>query len=247
METIVYAGVSVDIPSDICQDINLLFDIISPETWNNQLTDDHREMLMRFLPDFAQDDLEEKTRTLEMFFMDENFRHGTPLRIFHDQLSKGFFNPEIKKMRDVHKKVLYKEYRYRQKQYLHHTLEEVLVRRKRVLDIVNSMPPDDVPKIPRMPSLHNKKKSSRTSIEYCTKKRYFRELAAIRAEVGDTSDLSEDEIYPEGPGASLNKKQRRQLGGLEGSLPSDLLPIRATHSSGSLALDLELKITPTSN
>lgn len=247
METIVYADVSVDIPSDICQDINLLFDIISPETWNNQLTDDHREMLMRFLPDFAQDDLEEKTRTLEMFFMDENFRHGTPLRIFHDQLSKGFFNPEIKKMRDIHKKVLYKEYRYRQKQYLHHTLEEVLVRRKRVLDIVYSMPPDDVPKIPRAPSLHNKKKSSRASIEYCTKKRYFRELTAIRAEVGDTSDLSEDEIYPEGPGASLNKKQRRQLGGLEGSLPSDLLPIRATHSSGSLALDLELKITPTSN
>lgn len=53
--------------------------------------------------------------------------------------------------------------------------------------------------------------------------------------------------FAEGPGASLNKKQRRQLGGLEGSLPTDLLPVRATHSSGSLALDLELKITPTSN
>lgn len=53
--------------------------------------------------------------------------------------------------------------------------------------------------------------------------------------------------FSEGPGASLNKKQRRQLGGLEGSLPTDLLPVRATHSSGSLALDLELKITPTSN
>ena len=44
-------------------------------------------------------------------------------------------------------------FRYRQKDYLHHTLEEVLVRRKRVLDIVNSMPPDDIPKIPRIASL----------------------------------------------------------------------------------------------
>lgn len=247
METVVYSGVTLEIPSEICEDISLLFDIISPDTWNNHLTDEHREMLMGFLPEFPHNDLEEKTRTLEMFFMDENFRFGTPLRLFHEQLCKGFFNPEISKMRAVHKKILYKEYRYRQKQYLHHTLEEVLVRRKRVLDIVSNMPPDDVPKIPRLLPLHNKKKSSRTSIEYCTKKRYFRELAAIRAEVGDISDISDDEIYPEGPGASLNKKQRRQLGGLEGSLPPDLLPVRATHSSGSLALDLELKITPTSN
>ncbi|KAG7173151.1 Nuclear factor related to kappa-B-binding protein-like [Homarus americanus] len=247
METIVYSGVTLEIPSEICQDISLLFEIISPDTWNNHLTDEHREMLMGFLPEFPHNDLEEKTRTLEMFFMDENFRYGTPLRIFHEQLCKGFFNPEISKMRAIHKKIMYREYRYRQKQYFHHTLEEVLVRRKRVLDIVSNMPPDDIPKIPRLPPLHNKKKSSRTSIEYCTKKRYFRELAAIRAEVGDTSDMSEDEIYPEGPGASLNKKQRRQLGGLEGSLPPDLLPVRATHSSGSLALDLELKITPTSN
>ncbi|KAK8395851.1 hypothetical protein O3P69_005749 [Scylla paramamosain] len=247
MEKIVYAGVSLEVPSEVCENINILFEMISPDTWNNHLTDEHRERLMGFLPTFPQNDLQEKTRTLEMFFMDENFRHGTPLRLFHEQLCKGFFNPEIAKMRAIHKKILFREYRYRQKQYLHHTLEEILVRRKRVLDIVSSMPPDDVPKIPRLPPLHNKKKSSRTSIEYCTKKRYFRELAAIKAEVGDTSDLSEDEIYPEGPGASLNKKQRRQLGGLESSLPPDLLPVRATHSSGSLALDLELRITPTNN
>lgn len=247
METITCAGVTLDLPSEMCQDISLLFEVISPDTWNNHLTDEHREMLMGFLPDFPENDLEEKTRTLEMFFMDQNFRHGTPLRLFHEQLSKGFFNPEISKMRALHKKILYREYRYRQKQYVHHTLEEILVRRKRVLDIVSNMPPDDVPKIPRLPPLHNKRKSSRTSIEYRTKKRYFRELAAIKAELGDASDFSEDEIYPEGPGASLNKKQRRQLGGLEGSLPTDLLPVRATHSSGSLALDLELKITPTSN
>ena len=46
METIEYAGVSLEIPSDICQDISLLFEIISPEAWNNHLTDEHREMLM---------------------------------------------------------------------------------------------------------------------------------------------------------------------------------------------------------
>ncbi|KAK4312817.1 hypothetical protein Pmani_015828 [Petrolisthes manimaculis] len=247
MEKLVYNGVSVDIPWDITEDIGLLLDIISPDTWNNHLTDEHRHMLMGFLPEFPHNDLEEKKRTLEMFFMDQNFRHGSPLRLFHHQLCNGHFNTQINKMRTIHNKILYREYRYRQKQYFHRTLEETLVRRKRVLDIVTHMPPDDIPKIPRLPTLHNKRKSSRISIEYCTKKRYFRELAAIRTEADDNSELSSDEIYPEGPGASLNKKQRRQLGGLEGSLPGDLLPVRATHSSGSLTLDLELKITPTSN
>lgn len=64
-----------------------------------------------FLPTFPENDLQEKTRTLEMFFMDENFRHGTPLRLFHEQLCKGFFNPEIAKVRTIHKKMLLREYR----------------------------------------------------------------------------------------------------------------------------------------
>ncbi|KAK8721457.1 hypothetical protein OTU49_012730 [Cherax quadricarinatus] len=178
METVLYSGVSLELPSEICEDISLLFEILSPDTWNNHLTDDHREMLMGFLPEFSHNDLEEKTRTLEMFFMDENFRFGTPLRLFHEQLCKGFFNPEISKMRAIHKKIMYKEYRYRQKQYLHHTLEEVLVRRKRVLDIVSSMPPDDIPKIPRLPPLRDQElRSIKNSVDsWVGWKDHFRQI-----------------------------------------------------------------------
>ena len=46
METVMYAGVSVDLPAAMCDDISLLFDIISPDTWNNHLTDENRESLM---------------------------------------------------------------------------------------------------------------------------------------------------------------------------------------------------------
>lgn len=247
MEELSYGNVTLEVPSDLCNDISLLFDIISPDTWNNCITDEHREALMNYLPDFAENDLEEKTRTLEMFFMDENFRFGTPLRIFYDYLTKGYFNPKISRMRAAQKKIMFKEYRFRMKEYLHTTLEETLVRRKRVLDIVSNMPPNEIPKIPRLLPNPNKKRNSRAHVEYCTKKRYFRELAAIRTECNDTSDISDDEIYPDGPGASLNKKQRRQLVGLEGALPQDLLSVRGTHSSGSLALDLELRITPSIN
>ena len=54
-------------------------------------------------------------------------------------------------------------------------------------------------------------------------------------------------FFSEGPGLSLNKRQRRQLVGMETYLPSDLLPIRSSHSAGSLSLDLELKISPSNN
>ena len=47
-----------------------------------------------------------------MFFMDENFKFGTPLRIFQDWMCKGFFNPKISKIRAANKKVLLKEYKY---------------------------------------------------------------------------------------------------------------------------------------
>ncbi|CAL4162022.1 unnamed protein product, partial [Meganyctiphanes norvegica] len=150
MEELSYGEVTLEVPSDLCNDISLLFDIISPDTWNNCITDEHREALMNYLPDFPENDLEEKTRTLEMFFMDENFRFGTPLRIFFDYLTKGFFNPKISKMRASQKKIMFREYRFRMKEYLHSTLEETLVRRKRVLDIVSNMPPDEIPKIPRL-------------------------------------------------------------------------------------------------
>ena len=46
MEKIVCAGVTLEVPSEMCDNINILFDIISPDTWNNHLTDQHRERLM---------------------------------------------------------------------------------------------------------------------------------------------------------------------------------------------------------
>lgn len=45
----------------------------------------------------------------------------------------------------------------------------------------------------------------------------------------------------------VSKKQRKQLVGVEDCLPPHLLPVRQTHSSGSLAKDLELLITPHHN
>ena len=46
MDDISYGEDSFSIPSNIKDDMTLLYDIISPDTWNNILTDKHRKKLM---------------------------------------------------------------------------------------------------------------------------------------------------------------------------------------------------------
>lgn len=46
MEEIKYDGLTFEVPSGLGDDFSYLLDIISPDTWNNIFTDEHRKMLM---------------------------------------------------------------------------------------------------------------------------------------------------------------------------------------------------------
>lgn len=65
-------------------------------------------------------------------------------------------------------------------------------------------------------------KTNALVLEERVRKRYFDELNALDAY------SSEDENYPEGPLASLSKKQRRHLASIQTSLCSDMKPIYST-------------------
>ncbi|XP_047741426.1 nuclear factor related to kappa-B-binding protein isoform X1 [Hyalella azteca] len=259
LEVVEFGDVRLELPQDICWDYSLLAEIISPETWNNCLTEENREELMNYLPTFPENDLELKTHTLEMFFMDVNFRHGTPLRNFHRLLQSGYFNPNIAKQRKKREQINRKIWRHEHAEYLRCTLEATIVRRQQYIDLAKTLGPDCRPVRISQPSTSlmsiNGYNSSAQASSICstsswkatldqkTKKRYFRELLAAKSEAGLSAELSEDENYPEGGGAVLSKKQRRLLCSAEASLPQKLLPIRHTHSSGSFGRDLELAMT----
>uniref|UniRef100_A0A6A7FQJ2 Nuclear factor related to kappa-B-binding protein-like n=3 Tax=Hirondellea gigas TaxID=1518452 RepID=A0A6A7FQJ2_9CRUS len=338
LEEMLCCGIKLQLPADVCHDYQLLAELISPETWNHCLTDDNREELMNLLPTFPENDLEEKTHTLEMFFMDVNFRYGTPLRRFHHQLQSGHFNPTIARHRANREAVQRKLRRYEYRDHLHHTLEDTIIRRQQYIELANSLPPDTVPhplahlsltlslnkhavngslheptsfnnqsllgssfktahlnehslhisslnnssyqgtsinNASQKQSLHLTSVNNtslkislhasgsflhdmaaatsfprvahpwRATVEHRTKRRYYRELQAMRAEAGVAAgDLSDDDdSYTDECGPPASKKQRKQLCIAEGSLPTNLLPIRHTHSTGSLAKDLELLLT----
>ena len=46
VEVVQCDGITLRLPPDLCTDFSLLTEVISPETWNNYLTDDNREALM---------------------------------------------------------------------------------------------------------------------------------------------------------------------------------------------------------
>ncbi|KAB7497184.1 hypothetical protein Anas_12459, partial [Armadillidium nasatum] len=246
MEEIIYGDDVFKIPSGLCDDFSVLLDIISPDTWNNILTDEHREMLMKYLPDFPQDDLNEKTHTLEMFFMNENFYFGSPLQNFFHNLKRGFYNPHVTKLRKIQRKILKRTYKYRQKKYVHNLLEEILVKRREMLEEIKDKGYDNEGNFVCHP-YSNTKVSRRELCMRRAQKRYYKEIQAVKAEAGCDSDLSDDDNYPEGMGLTLNKKQRRQLFLLEASFPTNLCPIRSTLTKGSLALDIEANLTSTRN
>lgn len=69
----------------------------------------------------------------------------------------------------------------------------------------------------------NPRKASALVSDERVRKRYFDELKAI-----DCCSSSDDDNYPEGPPASLTKKQKRHLSTIQASLSSDIQPIQST-------------------
>lgn len=78
--------------------------------------------------------------------------------------------------------------------------------------------------------------------------RYFQELSAVRSEVGEYSQSSEDENYQDGAPRTLSKKQKQKLSNLETSLMStDMTMVVSTLSTKPSGFDLESNVTISSN
>ncbi|CAL4114394.1 unnamed protein product, partial [Meganyctiphanes norvegica] len=136
----------------------------------------------------------------------------------------------------------YRSYAIRQFHVVYHSVS-VLVERITFSDIISTIYNTSIPNT----YLGKVKKNQNISLRQNIYNNALKKEKLIIMRKEDDSEILRDPNHHKGPGASLNKKQRRQLVGLEGALPQDLLSVRGTHSSGSLALDLELRITPTTN
>ncbi|XP_073980385.1 uncharacterized protein isoform X3 [Rhodnius prolixus] len=216
MEAVRVGGERLLLPQGLCENPDVFREFLSLDTWYS-FSESQRQHLKNFLPTFPESDAEEKDETIRMLLGRENIKFGNPLTEFHKHLRAAHYRPDVSKMRALLRKAQYKDYKRAERWRVYELLKSVLSSRQRLVEsVVNGEKPKVCPSPPKRP---------RTVLAQNVKNRYFQELALIREEVGESSQSSEDENYPEGPSSLLNKKQlqqRRQtvVGLLETSLNS---------------------------
>lgn len=90
MERCLLGTTVVQLPQALCEQEALLRAVLSIDTWNNVLSEQHKLRLMEFLPNFGENDKEEKVETLQRLFSGCNFKFGNPIHFFFQRLRGEF-------------------------------------------------------------------------------------------------------------------------------------------------------------
>ncbi|CAH0561085.1 unnamed protein product [Brassicogethes aeneus] len=245
METAQINGIKVQLPQALCERPDVFKEFFSPELWN-QFSDNNKQHLQTFLPNFPENDDLEKSKTLQRLFDFKNFRFGNPLAKFHDDLKAGYFRPDIARMRKIINKAQKKEAKYRYKSYKDKLKSDVVESQKKLLNQIRNLPPGVEPR-------QEKRKLEVDYAPHRTKRRYFQVLSQIKAKVED-NNCSSDENYPEGPPSSLSRKQKRNLNSIRNSVTStkeklflSTMSVKVNNGNSSNQVDLEKYVTPAYN
>lgn len=248
-ETSKICGATLQLPQGLCESKDIFKEFFSLKTWNS-LSEINKQHLKNFLPCFPENDDQEKNVTLQKLFNREQFRFNSPLMQFQEKLRAGHFRPDIAKMRRVMKQEQRKDCAFQQKVHLKKLVHEMMVSRHHLIDVANNLPPGIEPRMDCSQAVNSQEVSPRA---FRAKRRYFQELTAIKSQVEDTLDWSDDENYPEGPPVQLSKKQKRHLNGLQASGNIHYVSnsvervVTSTLSKKPSGFDLENSITATYN
>ncbi|CAG9762895.1 unnamed protein product [Ceutorhynchus assimilis] len=231
METLYACGTKLQLPQGLCERQDIFNEFFTVDLWNS-FSDEDKEHLQSFLPNFPGDEYEEKTKTLQRLFDFENFRFSNPLVKFFEHLKAGYLRPEIAQLRKQLNKKEIKEAKYRHKIYRNQLKEDILESQSKLLNKTHK---------------HPKPPTDNMYLYDRTKKCYFQTLGAIKAKV-DEQNLSPDENHPEGPCQRLSRKQKRHLNSIRNGLSKKKLfsSTMDTKLNGNL-IDLEKYITSYQN
>ncbi|XP_063959535.1 nuclear factor related to kappa-B-binding protein-like [Lytechinus pictus] len=184
-EPCILGKAKVWLPVDLIEDPSIFKSVLSQETWDSALTDEERERLMKLLPQFPEDDEDEKQETLRCLFERGNFMFGNPLTTFEERLRAGFMNPEIVEMERGLRRATYKDYKLSEQRRLHRLLKEVLISRQELLEAAIFTSPSAAVPVKRRLYRNDK------AVDAVVEKKYRKMLAS--AKEGDTTPDSSDD------------------------------------------------------
>ncbi|KAL7299791.1 hypothetical protein TKK_0007536 [Trichogramma kaykai] len=186
-ETCIAGGTKVKLPQDLCEHAAIFKEMLDyPKFWDECLSESQKESLYSFLPTFPKDcNIEaELDKTLDMLFKRETHRFGvTPLDDFHNQLSAGYFRPDMKKIRSMIKKARRKKSIFLERKRSYELTQQILKSRANLL--YNAYNQGYMGQITQRSNIKsNLKKPMPTLVDKQAQRRYKEELNAINAELG---------------------------------------------------------------
>ena len=101
MEEVLVGDETIEVPSDLYTDPSIFHQFFSVDTWNDLLPEEVKMGLLKLLPSFQQNDIDEKAKTIEMLFSGENFLFGNPINKFRRELLEGDFSLERRAMKSI--------------------------------------------------------------------------------------------------------------------------------------------------
>lgn len=195
LEEILLGNEIVEIPSDLFENEEIFNQFFSSETWNELLPEDVKLSLLKFLPTFDENDLEEKTKTIDMLFGKEKFHFSNPLNLFREKLLRKEFSPESVEMNIMVKSAHRRNYSEWLDNYQFEIAQKCLNSRKKYLELATG-------NIVTVPKIERKRGAKGGNMSEKIQKRFRDELLRIKHELGDegvSSDEEEQDLTPPRP------------------------------------------------
>lgn len=195
------------LPKDLCEDPEIFKELFSPDTWN-QLSKEERSSLSELLPEFPENNEEERDETIQQLFENTLTRFNqTPLDTFHSNLQDGNYRPDIAHYRTSILKAEEREQRIRECERISLLAEQLVGSREKLLRSAYRCPPGSLPNLPHSSASVPRLSSSSATMR--ANRRYFQEISKLSEELG--LSISDDEVVPEAMQVQLTKKQIKQF------------------------------------
>ena len=178
----------VEIPSDLYENAELFSEFFSIDTWNDLLSEEVKLGLLKYLPSFPTDDIDEKAKTIEMLFGGENFHFGNPLTKFREDLLAGDYFPENADMKGMVRTAQRRNFDEWLENYQFEIAQKCLNSRKKHLETATG-------NLVTVPKIEKKRGQKGGNVGMKIRKRYLEEISRIKREIGEEGFSSDDEEY----------------------------------------------------
>ena len=186
MEEVVVGDETIDIPSDLYTDSGIFHQFFSVDTWNDLLPEEVKLGLLKLLPSFHHDDIDEKAKTIEMLFGGENFHFGNPISKFRTELLEGDFSLERRAMKSIVREARERDHGEWLERHRMLLVQELLDSRKILLEEATGTQVTS-------PRIDARLAGAGGLVRQRVRKRYLDEVTRIKREVGEIGLSSDDE------------------------------------------------------